>query len=105
LTKTLTTAKPPRDFSGAVFSCDHNAAQPGGFLWDLQMNTRLEFSANNGVQHANDNKRGTIRPLDHSDPRSLYHPSHKEQWLEMARALGRLEAREEYAMIHNNDER
>jgi hypothetical protein len=54
--------------------------------------------------HANDNKKqGTIRQLDPSDPRSLYHHSHKEQWLEFARAIGRLEAREEYAMIHNND--
>jgi hypothetical protein len=37
-----------------------------------------------------------IAPLDPSDPRSLDHPSHKEQWLELARALGRMEAREEY---------
>jgi hypothetical protein len=56
--------------------------------------------------HANDNKKlGTIRQLDPADPRNLNHPSHKEQWLEFARVLGRLEAREEYALIHNNDER
>ena len=66
-----------------------------------------ESSAKNGVRHhANDNdKKGKIRLLDLSDPRNLSHPSHKEQWLEFARVLGRLEAREEYAMIHNNDER
>jgi hypothetical protein len=56
--------------------------------------------------HANDNKKlGTIRPLDPSDERSIDHPCHKKQWLELAKVLGRLEAREEYAMIHNNDER
>lgn len=71
------------------------------------MNTRLDFSANNGVQHAaNDNKKlGTVRLFDPSDERSLNHPCHKKQWLELARVLGRLEAREEYAMIHSNDER
>jgi hypothetical protein len=29
-----------------------------------------------------------IRQLDPSDQRSLDHPCHKEQWLELARALG-----------------
>jgi hypothetical protein len=52
--------------------------------------------------HANDNnKLGTIRPLDASDPRNIHHPCHAEQWLELARVLGRLEAREEYESIHN----
>ena len=37
-----------------------------------------------------------VRPLDPDDPRSIDHPSHKEQWLELARVLGRAEAREEY---------
>jgi hypothetical protein len=66
-----------------------------------------EVSAKNGVgHHDNDNKKlGTVRPLDPSDERSLDHPCHKKQWLELARVLGRLEAREEYAMLHNNDER
>jgi hypothetical protein len=66
-----------------------------------------ESSAKNGMQHANDNykKIGTIRPLDKNDPRNIDHPSHKEKWLELARVLGRLEAREEYAAIHSNDER
>jgi hypothetical protein len=45
---------------------------------------------------ANDNKKSAkIRPLDRSDPRSLDHPSHKAQWLEMARAIGRQIARDE----------
>ena len=57
-------------------------------------------SAKGGNKHANDNKKqGTVRALDSSDPRSLDHPSHKAQWLELARAIGRFEAREEYAMI------
>lgn len=34
-------------------------------------------------------KRGTVRPLDLSDPRSPDHPSHDEAWLVLARALGR----------------
>ncbi len=34
-------------------------------------------------------KRATIRPLDPDDPRSLDHPSHDEQWRELAKALGR----------------
>jgi len=71
------------------------------------MKARLNgVTAKNGMQHANDNnKLGTVRLLDSSDPRNLDHASHKQQWLELARVLGRLEAREEYAMIHNNDER
>ena len=61
------------------------------------MNTRLnEVSAKNGMQHANDNKNmGKMRKLDASDPRSIYHPSHKEQWFEIARAIGRQIARDE----------
>jgi hypothetical protein len=55
--------------------------------------------------HANENIRlGTIRPLDASDPRNIYHPCHAEQWLELARVLGRLEAREEYESIHKERE-
>jgi len=58
------------------------------------------------LHHANDNKKqGTVRRRDPSDERSIDHPCHKKQWLELAKVLGRLEAREEYAMIHNNDER
>jgi hypothetical protein len=59
-----------------------------------------ESSARNGLKHANDNdKNGKIILLDLSDPRNLSHPSHRDQWLKLARVLGRLEAREEYAMI------
>lgn len=32
---------------------------------------------------------------DPSDPRRLDHPSHREAWLRLADAIGRLEAREE----------
>ena len=62
-----------------------------------------EIPAKNGVRHHdNDNykKLGTVRPLDKNDERSPDHPCHRKQWLELARVLGRLEAREEYAMIH-----
>lgn len=48
-------------------------------------------------------EKGIVRPLDPADPRSLGHPSHKNQWLELARALGRLEAREEYARMHSKE--
>jgi hypothetical protein len=49
-----------------------------------------------GMKHANDNKKlGKTRRLDASDERSLDHPSHREQWLEMARAIGRQIARDE----------
>jgi hypothetical protein len=72
------------------------------------MKTRLNrVSATTGIKPANDNhkKQGTVRRIDPSDERSIDHPCHKKQWLEFAKVLGRLEAREEYAMIHNNDER
>jgi hypothetical protein len=45
---------------------------------------------------------GIIRLLAADDPRNIDHPSHKEQWLELARALGRLEAQEEYERLHGN---
>jgi hypothetical protein len=47
---------------------------------------------------------GIIRTLDPSDTRSLDHPSHKEQWLELARALGRLDARRDFEAIHGKGE-
>jgi hypothetical protein len=37
-------------------------------------------------------KHGIIRELDPADPRNLNHPSHREQLLELARAMGRAEA-------------
>ena len=52
--------------------------------------------ANGGIKHANDNKKlGKMRRLDASDERSLDHPSHKDQWFEIARAIGRQIARDE----------
>jgi hypothetical protein len=36
-----------------------------------------------------------VRRLDPDDPRNLNHPSHREQWLELARAIGWMETREE----------
>jgi hypothetical protein len=37
--------------------------------------------------------------LNPTDPSSLDHPSHKEQWLALARALGRLDARRDFETI------
>lgn len=42
---------------------------------------------------------GPARDPDPTDPRSLSHPSHKEQWLALARALGRLDARRDFEAI------
>jgi len=50
-------------------------------------------------------RQGIVRSLDPTDPRSLDHPSHREQWLELARTLGRLEAREEYERLHRYRQR
>ena len=44
------------------------------------------------------------RTLDPSDPRSLDHPSHREAWLELADAIGRLEAREEIRLRRQRGE-
>lgn len=53
-------------------------------------------SAKNGIKPANDNKNaGNMRRLDASDPRSLDHPSHRSQWFEIARAIGRQMSRDE----------
>jgi hypothetical protein len=61
------------------------------------MNTRLDFSDKNGIKRAaNDNKKlGKMIRLDAADERSLDHPSHREQWFEIARAIGRQIARDE----------
>jgi hypothetical protein len=40
------------------------------------------------------------QPLDPSDPRSLDHPSHREQWLALARALGRLDAIRDFETLY-----
>jgi hypothetical protein len=46
--------------------------------------------------------KGTIRPLDPDDPRNPDHPCHREQWLELARALGRLAADMEWDRLHSD---
>jgi hypothetical protein len=43
---------------------------------------------------------GVFHKLDPSDPRSPDHPSHDEQWDELAKAIGRRMAREQYARDH-----
>jgi hypothetical protein len=43
---------------------------------------------------------GIVRQLPADDPRSLDHPSHREKWLALARALGRLDARKDFEAIH-----
>lgn len=40
--------------------------------------------------------KGIVRELDPDDPRNINHPSHREQWLELARVLGRMDAREDF---------
>jgi hypothetical protein len=47
--------------------------------------------------------RGIVRRLDPSDPRSLDHPCHNEQWLELARALGRAMADEDFDAVHGKN--
>ena len=87
------------------------------FIEDGEMNTRLDFSDKNGIKHhANDNKklgtirpldRGTIVPLDASDPRNPDHPSQKANWLVFARELGASFAAEEWERLYGrqaNDE-
>lgn len=60
------------------------------------MKARLSGLAAKGGEPANDNKKlGKMRRLDASDERSLNHPSHKNQWLEIARTIGRQIARDE----------
>lgn len=39
---------------------------------------------------------------DPSDPASLAHPSHKEQWLALARALGRLDAKKDFEAMYGS---
>lgn len=47
-------------------------------------------------------RKGVVRPLDPADLRNLGHPSHREQWLELARAVGRVMADEAYARDHQD---
>jgi hypothetical protein len=46
---------------------------------------------------------GIVRPLDPSDPKNLNHPCHDQQWLELARAIGRSLARKQYEEDHLKD--
>jgi len=46
---------------------------------------------------------GIIRALDPSDPRNPDHPSHEKKWLEMAVALGRLMADQDYDRLHKGE--
>jgi hypothetical protein len=39
---------------------------------------------------------GVVRPLGPDDPRNLSHPCHREQFLELARAIGRALADQAY---------
>jgi hypothetical protein len=63
---------------------------------ESQIRTKLPAKPAKPAKPANDNKKlgKTIR-LDPSDERSLEHPSHDEQWFEVARAIGRQMARDE----------
>jgi hypothetical protein len=45
-------------------------------------------------------KGGGVRHLDPDDRRNLDHPCHDEQFLELARAIGREMARQQYARDH-----
>jgi hypothetical protein len=47
--------------------------------------------------------RAEKRPLPADDPRSLDHPSHKKQWMELARALGRLDAQRDFEAIRKGN--
>src|SRR5215471_7472337 len=48
--------------------------------------------------------KAVIRPLDPADPASWDHPSHDEQWLELARAMGRTAARREWKRLHGDQD-
>jgi hypothetical protein len=43
---------------------------------------------------------GIVRPLDPADPRSVDHPSHDGQLLELVRALGRAMADQDFDRLH-----
>jgi hypothetical protein len=44
-----------------------------------------------------------MSPLDPSDPRSWDHPCHEEQWLALARAVGRTMASKEFDSQEKKD--
>ena len=39
---------------------------------------------------------GFVQELYPDDPRNIHHPSHRERWLELARAIGKAEARADF---------
>jgi hypothetical protein len=41
-----------------------------------------------------------IREVNPISPRHIGHPIHDEQWLELAKALGRMDARKDFEIIH-----
>jgi hypothetical protein len=46
---------------------------------------------------------GIVRQLDPGDPRDLNHPCHLDQFLELARAVGRSMAQKQYKEDHPKD--
>jgi hypothetical protein len=48
--------------------------------------------------------RGSIRTLDPSDPRNPNHPCHDGQWDELAEAIGRMLARQDYAQSQRGND-
>jgi hypothetical protein len=48
---------------------------------------------------------GHIRDLPADDPQNPGHASHREQWLEVARAIGRALAEQDYERAKGNDNR
>ena len=41
-----------------------------------------------------------LRKINPINPRHPRHPCHDEQWLELARVLGRMDAREDFERLH-----
>ena len=48
--------------------------------------------------------RGIIRKLDPSDPRNPNHPCHDVQWDELAEAIGRMLARQDYVQSQRGND-
>jgi len=45
-------------------------------------------------------QKGIVRPLDSADPRNPDHPSHDQQWIELAKAMGRAAADADWDRLH-----
>jgi hypothetical protein len=82
--------------------CSHSIRVLGSLYfcaaWPARRSIRLELLSMRARANI-PRKQGIVRPLDPSDERSVDHPCHREQWLELARAIGRLEAREEFNLL------